>query len=691
MWLFVLFSCNDDKRDPTGDEQQPAGPTTPEGGCDERCDALADTVRFARLTHLQWESTVQDLLHLDAPTGLSDSFLGDTLSEGFDNDADNLEIGPDLWVDYQRAAEALAAQVVSSADRYNLVVPEDPRSGQGGPSFTERVEAEDPDVDATTGGSAGSSYNLWSQGSLTYSLTLPEDGSYVFSARVWADQAGGELARASLSFDNTVVFSGDVTASSEGTAETLSAEIDTTGGFHTLEVSFLNDYYESGQDRNLYVDWMEISGATSGLGPSSAGDAERDAWIASFGKRAHRRPLTEGEIALYTALFDSAPEIVGSGDDFADGVELVLSAMLQSPYFLYRIEESETAGPDGAIPLSDYEIASKLSYALWNTMPDDALFVEADAGRLSTSEGLQSTVERLLDDERAQATLEDLHRQLLLLDNYANIYKDPDLYPEFGPTTAASMRAEALAFTDAIFAEGGSINDLFTSTRTYVNADLAPIYGLSGPYGDELVPVDLDPGQRAGLLTLSGFLALEADGYVSSPIRRGVFVNLHVLCAPLPPPPNVIPPLPANEGDLTTRELVDLHTGEGTCGEGCHSAMINPPGFALENFDALGRWRDTEFGLPIDAAASYTLSSGEASWEDPISFAAIIGDAFETHRCYNEHLLQYLHGRASQATDDALLDWLATRSRTDDKPIRELITELVLTNSFRSRTDQVQP
>jgi hypothetical protein len=691
MVILALTAC---LRGPDSDDKDKAdpdaGPTTPGGECDASCDALATTVRFARLTHLQWENTVQDLLFLEEPTGLSEAFLGDTLSEGFDNDANKLEVGSELWLDYQRAAELLSEQVRSSTDRYNAVVPQDLRTGDGPPAFATHVEGEGPEVTASTGAVSGDAYNLWSAGTLEFDLDLPQDGSYTLRVRVWADQAGGELAQASMGIDGQDLLTVDVNAVSEGGAETFAIQFEGTAGLHQAHVAFLNDYYVDGEDRNLYVDWMEVEGAGLAMGPSQAGEAERDAWIASFGQRAHRRPLTDEEISLYTALFELGPELVSSGDDFADGVQVVISALLQSPYFLYRVEESEQVAQDKTIPLSEWELASKLSYALWNTMPDEALFETAREGRLSSDEGLRTEAQRLLDDDRSRAMFADLHHQLLRLDNYENIVKDSDLFPEFTETTAASMRAEAAAFVDDVVTHDGSIFDLFTTNRTFVNDDLAPIYGLSGPYGDALVSVELEPSERAGLLTLSGFLALEADAYISSPIRRGVFINHNVWCVELPPPPNVVPPLPPNGGQMTTRELVDSHTGQGTCGEGCHSTMINPPGFALESYDALGRYRTTEYGMPIDSSGTYSLSGGQATWNDPIQFAAIVGDAVETHRCWNEHLLEYLHGRTDQTSDDGLLDYLANQSRDQDKPIREIVLDLVLAKSFRSRLPEVQ-
>jgi hypothetical protein len=480
-------------------------------------------------------------------------------------------------------------------------------------------------------------------------------------------------------------------AASQSQAEILSVKVDVDGGPHTLHVAFLNDYYDpdTGEDRNVYVDWVAIRADGAEPGGPDVGPAERDAWIAEFGRRAHRRPLDPGEIASYVALFDQGPELIGSGDDFGDGVEVVVTAMLQSPWFLYRVEATPAQGA-APIPLSAYELASKLSFALWNSMPDDALFDLADEGSLTEPAVLEAEADRLLDDPRAAATVADLHRQALFLDNYDNLFKDPGLYPEFGPSTPGSMKAEALAFVDDVVFGGGTVRDLYTQTRTFVNRDLAPIYGLSGSFSSQLVPVDLDPNERAGLLTLSGFLAMEADPYISSPIRRGVFVNMHVWCVDLPPPPNMVPPLPPSDGGTTTRELVEQHTGAGTCGAGCHSNYINPPGFAFEAFDALGRYRTTEYGLPIDAHGTYGFPDGPAEWTDVVGFSQVVADASETHRCYAQHLLEFLEGRHAAPEDDARLDVLGSRSRDADPTIRQLILDLVLTDSFRTRSPEVE-
>ena len=662
-------------------------PQTTPSGC-VGCTDVAPAPRLARLTHVQWENTVQDLLRLDEPSGLSDSFIGDGLSEGFGNNAEALEVSSELWQDYQRAAEELALLVVSDEDQYAVVVPHDPRDGGGLVGFSERIEGEDPGAVATTGAAGGSDYNLWSNGSLTVSFDVPSDALTTVRARVWADQAGPDLARATLSVDAVDLLTTDVVADSSGTAELLEVEVDLVAGFHTVQVSFLNDYYDPdlGADRNLRIDWFEIEGASRTLGESTAGAAERDAWITDFGQRAFRRPLTADESFAYAELFELGPELVGSGDAFSDGVRVVLEAMLQSPFFLYRVEEStEAQGP--RIPLSSYEMASKLSYALWNRMPDDELFELAASDSLTDPAVVAAQAERMLEAPQAVGAIDAFHRELLHTDNYANIYKDADAFPLYQPEMNEWMATEAELFTREVVRSGEGIHTLYSAPWTMINDGLAPVYGVPGP-GPDFTRVDLDPSQRAGLLTQSGFLAVHSDPLQPGSIHRGVFVDLQLLCMNLPPPPDDVTPLPPVDVGTTNRERVDAHTGPGTCGEACHAGFINPVGFAFEGYDAMGMYRTTDNGFPVDASGSFFFTEGEASWVDAVGFAAVMADSDQAHRCYVQNWLEFLHGRAADDADIGLLDFLGTRSRSEDRAIRSLIVDVVTSDGFRNRSDE---
>ncbi len=676
--------------DPTGGPTTETDPQTTPAGC-PGCTEVAPSSRFARMTHLQWENTVADLLRLDQPTDISDTFIGDGISDGFGNNAEALEVSAELWQDYQRAAEELAAMVVADADIYSGVVPQDVRTGSGGVPFDDRVQAEDPSVFATTGAPGGSDYNLWSTGELSATFDIPAQGVFTIAARVWADQAGPDLAQATLGVDGTDLVVTDIVAASEGAAEILEADLELTPGNHTVHVGFLNDYYDpgSGQDRNLHIDWLEITGSSGSLGESTAGDSERDAWIEDFGSRAYRRPLTADEVALYTDLFAQGPDLVATGDDFADGVQVVLEAILQAPFFLYRAEESVML-VDERIPLSSYELASKLSFALWNSMPDDELFDRAADGSLSDPTVLRAQAQRLFDlADKSEGAFDDFHGQLLHTDSYDNIFKNPDAFPNYDPAMNGWMKTEATLYMREIMRGEHGVHTMFSAPWSFVNEGLAPLYGVDVT-GDAFLKTDLDPTQRAGILTLSGFLAAEADPRDPSSIHRGVFVDLSVLCIDLPPPPDDVTPLPPSDVYTTNRERVDSHTGAGTCGEGCHSTLINPPGFALEQFDALGQFRTTDNGFPVDASGSFRFAAGEATWDDAVGFASVLADNTETHRCYVRNWLEFLHGRTTDVADNALLDFMSERSRLEDRPVRELVLDIVTSDGFRHRVDAVE-
>lgn len=500
------------------------------------------TSRFPRLSHLQWENTVRDLLYLPEAPGLSASFTGDPLGGVFDNNESSLLVTPGLWADYQLAAEDLAGVVTSDEAKLAKLLPKDAPS--------------DP-------------------------------------------------------------------------------------------------------------------------------EARARALIEGLGQRAYRRPLTADEVGGYLALFKKAPAFVDGKDDFARGARLVLQALLQSPHFVYRVESSGDV-KEGVIPLSGHEIAAKLSYMLWNTMPDDALFAAAAQGKLDTTEGVLAETERLLADPRAKAMVASFHQQLFQYDHYDDLNKDGDLFPNFDPALGADMKREAQLFIEeVVFNQDGGIREILTEPTTFVNAELAPIYGLQGTFTSDFVKVDLDPAQRSGFLTRIGFLASNATKREQHSIHRGVFINRRILCAPLPNPPNNVPPLPAISGTQTNRERVEAHTGKGTCGETCHARLINPAGFAFEHYDAIGQYRAEEGGHAINSADTYPLDGKPVSYADAISFNDQIAESDMTHSCYAQHWIEYAFGRSMQDADKPLLPDLAAQSR---KGAKALILALTQTKAFRTRT-----
>lgn len=411
-----------------------------------------------------------------------------------------------------------------------------------------------------------------------------------------------------------------------------------------------------------------------GLGP---GRTERDLWLASFLSRAFRRPVEHAEVTRYGALFAAAPTDA-EPDAFRAGVLITVAAALQSPDFLYRTEgvlgaEGRLAGP---------ELAARLSYALWDTMPDDALTNAAADGL--TDDEVQAEVARMLADPRAHDVIAELHRQWLHVDGYQAIWRPSEEVlgiDVFEGSTPASMQREVYAFVDDVVFGGGTVRDLLTSNRTFVDERLAPLYGLEGVRGTRLREVTLDPTQRAGLLTLSGFLAWQADRDEPSLIRRGGFVADSIACIDLPSPPPGVPPLPPPDGATTQRQRIEQATG--TCGGACHASLINPLGFPFGHYDGNAEWRSSEAGQPIDATGTYLFEDGTQSYDGAVELAHVLAERPQVHRCFADHLLAYLEGRPTSADDDERVAALAAESMAGGS-VLDLVTDIVTAGSFRA-------
>ncbi len=414
-------------------------------------------------------------------------------------------------------------------------------------------------------------------------------------------------------------------------------------------------------------------------------DARARAFITSFGLKAYRRPLTDDEVDRHVQVFQSGVSVPGDLDGFAAGLRLVMQAMLQSPHFLYRIEASEVI-EGNRIRLNDYELASKLSYMLWNTMPDDELFTAAAAKSLQSPAGIAAQAQRMLDDPRARDMVAAYHHQLLHIDHYAGVYKSPERFPHYSPDMNAMMATETSMFVqDVVFNEEGDLSQLLTAPYTFVNSVLAPLYGLEGEFGPEFVRTELNPAQRAGILTQIGFLSANAGAFENDPIHRGVFMNLALLCTGLPPPPDLVPPLPPPVEGETLRERVDRHTGKGTCGEGCHGYLINPLGFAFEQYNPLGEWQTMDAGKPVDATAEFMFGGEAQTFDGAVELAQQMADSIEAHRCYVAHLLEYGYARTPQTADQKFITKVAEGSREGELSIKKIILELTKSDAFMYR------
>lgn len=509
----------------------------------------APNTRFFRLTHVQWENSVQDLLYLDAPTGLSSEFRADPFVGGFifDNNALSLEVDQALWSGYQRAAAEVAETV----------------SG-------------DPAIIAA-------------------------------------------------------------------------------------------------------------------IAPDSGDEATRiDDFIRNFGMRAYRRPLTEAEASSLTELFNRGPELYEDVGGFEAGIRVTLETIFQSPYFLYRVEDSEEV-VDEVVPLSSWEVASRMSYFLWNTTPDQALLQAASDGELGDPASVEEHTRRMLDDPRAELVVERFHHQLLEVEKFTQAAPSEAFYPD-APDDLGELAVEEhdLFLRHTIFDQGGSYRDLLTSTETFVNNDLAALYGLGDSFGEEFERVDLDPNERRGIFTQIGFLAAHATSVNPDPIHRGAYLARHIACHVIAAPPDNVPPVPEQQPDETNRETVVAHTeAPGSECLGCHKPLINPFGFAFEHYDSTGAYRMIDNGKTVDASSQVLLDEA-VMISDAVDLAEAMADSESVHACYLEHWMQFAMGRPSDEVDDALVERLTTDS-FDDVGVKDLLVAMTTSRPFLTRsTEEVQ-
>jgi uncharacterized protein DUF1592/uncharacterized protein DUF1588/uncharacterized protein DUF1595/uncharacterized protein DUF1587/uncharacterized protein DUF1585 len=419
---------------------------------------------------------------------------------------------------------------------------------------------------------------------------------------------------------------------------------------------------------------------------ASGDDACVSSFVTDFGRRVYRRPLGADEIAAYQALYLRGDGLFEAGSAFEQGIRHVIEAMLQSPSFLYRVELSEALDGDQLIPLDGYEVASRLSYLLWNGTPDDTLLGAASAGELVTDAGIEAQARRMLDDPRATGPIDDFHAQWLQVSRYDNLTKDDQMFPGFEALPMANaMKEETRRFIRHVILElGADYETLMTSRTTFVDSQLAAIYGLGGTFGTDFEEVELDES-RAGLLTQIGFLASHAYPIDPSPIHRGVFIQRRILCTEIPDPPgNVDTNLPEPDDTLkTNRQIITAFTANEPC-VGCHS-LINEAGYAFENYDAIGAWRDIDNGEPVDATGSIGLDGGEAGFEDAIDLIGAIAKSEDAQQCYLRQWYRYGFARQETDADECTINALEQKLAENGYNIKELLVAFTLTKTFRFR------
>ncbi|MBX3468363.1 MAG: DUF1592 domain-containing protein [Planctomycetes bacterium] len=642
-------------------------------------------VTLRRLNRAEYDHTVQDMLRVDlAPAR---AFPDDDVGYGFDTIGDVLAIPPLLLEKYLAAGEAVARAAFLDFE-----------------PVRERVSVESARREGSDGNFRDGFGTLWSNGAYVARVRAPYAGEYVVRARAYGMQAGPDPARMALRVDGRALETFDVRAT-DAAPEVFEVRARLSAGDHDLAAAFVNDFYDPGasdpaqRDRNLAVAWLELEGPLEApplpwahrtyltkRPADNARPVQRRAVarevLGPLVTRAFRRPAKADELERYAKLVDQA---MTDGASFERGMQLALTAVLCSPHFLFRFEldaarprPGEPAHP-GAQPLADHELATRLSYYLHVSLPDDELVRAAQAGGLRDQ--LEAQARRLLADPKAGRFVQQFATQWLQLRRLDTAAPDTAAFPGFDEPLRAAMKEESARLFEAVLRGNRPVSELLDAPYTFVNERLARHYGIRGVRGPEFVRVDAPP-VRKGLLGHASVLTATSNPTRTSPVKRGRWV-LEVLLDDPPPPP--LPGMDSLKEDgpatgKTLRARLERHRADPACA-GCH-ARLDPLGFGLERFDAVGAWRDQDEGLPIDDTG--TLPGG-LRFEGVDGLRGYLrGRSRDLARALAKKLMVYGLGRGPVAADEGALDALLD-ALGPDPGLADLVVGVTRLDAFQKR------
>lgn len=418
---------------------------------------------------------------------------------------------------------------------------------------------------------------------------------------------------------------------------------------------------------------------------TTGGEACVDAFVRGLGHKAYRRPLTEAEVARLKVVYQDGVAL----ENAQAGAEMVVEVMLQSSAFLYRPEYGAEIVSEGIVRLAPYEMATRLSYLIWGTPPDDLLYQAAFDNQLQTREQILAQATRLFADPRSQKMVDAFHYEWLDLAKVGEIERDAAAYPGFSLALPALLQEETRRFIEEIFTkDNGTLSALLQAPYTLLNPELAQYFGAS-VLGTGWTRVTKGANRDAGLLTQSGLLASHSHPDQSSPVRRGKFIREAFLCQALPPPPpGLVITVPSLDPNLTTRQRFSQHASDPACA-GCHR-LIDPMGLGFENFDATGRWRDEEGGLPIDASGELVDADVAGVFMGPVELAQKLAASELVANCVVRQWSRFSYARGESAEDACTLDKLTTTLKGSGGHLPTLLRALVDTDAFLYRK-AIQP
>ena len=650
--------------DPTGMGSED-GDDEPSGG-EQEADPLPRQP-LHRLNRLEYDNTVRDLLG----TALrpAQAFGPDPEANGFDNMAEQLALSPVLLDSYEDAARQVIADAIDER-----------------PVFSTRVDAADLGV---AGGYAVGELWALSNNPATLEVVVPEAGEHELVLTAGASTIGpAPEPTVSLEVNGVSIANLTVMGSGANPVDHV-VSIALVPGVHTVRVAptnFINDAVAN-TSNNVLVRALTVRSTAITTGPGherifvcepgqAPSEADAEACyhdiIAHFAFRAWRRPLSADEDDALRQLWASV-RAHGEAPDHA--LRVVMRAVMLSPKFFYRART--TADDDSDEWLDDYVLASRLSYFLWSSMPDDRLFEAAADGRLSSDEGLSEAVAWMLEDPKARALLDGFAEQWLSTRHFAAASPSPEVYPEFDEPLRAAMTEESKRFFGDFLRSGAPVASMLEPEFAYRNDRLAEHYGLPPVGSAELLRMPAGPGERRGLLSLSAWLVAHSDAEHSSPIRRGRWLSDRLLCSPVPPPPAGLEIDPVEfDGEQTVREQLERHRSDPTC-NACHS-LLDVLGIGLEEFDGSARQL---VGDDLDTLGE--LPDGR-TFEGAAQLAALYTDDATFTGCLTQKLFTYAVGRRMDIHDLPHLEDITAQVVAEQGDLRRLIDAIVHTPAFRA-------
>ncbi len=641
---------------------------------------LADPgkVTLRRLNREEYNNTVRDLMGVSIRP--ADDFPSDDVGYGFDNIGDVLSMSPLLMEKYLSASE----KVVKAAIR----IPKTKSQSIDGASLSATPGAIPRD---------GSMF-FASNGTASYRFKVATPGWYRIRLRLGEMHAGDQYSRVDLRMDRDKLTTFEV-REPIGAPGNYDFPLKLVAGEFNFGATFANDYYQApangqkAQDRNVALFAMELIGPIEdgqikttfqqrlipSVPPKEGWDLGARTALSGFATRAYRRPVTIEELDRLLTVFKYGAR---SADSFETGMQLACQAVLCNPNFLFRVELDGSSAASSR-SLNPYEVASRLSYFLWSSMPDDTLFGYAKNGEILKPEVMAEQVKRMLQDPKSDALVENFATQWLQLRKLNNFEPDVKQFPSFNPELKEAMLTETKMYFADVMRGNRPIAEFLDSKYTYVNEPLAKLYGINGVSGRDFRKISTEGTGRGGVITQASVLAITSNPTRTSPTKRGRWILEQILGTPPPPPPPGVPDLAEKHitEKMSVRQKLEEHRKNPTCAA-CHRDM-DALGFGFENYDPIGKWRTADGAAPIDASAD--LPGGRKFSGAAQLKGILMADKQLFARSFVEKLMTYAIGRGVDVQDRCFVDSVVKETAAGNYKFGEIVAKIVSSDPFKKR------